>query len=209
MTTDSTKDTPDAPLTSRIGEANRVTRETKIACKVDLDGSGRAAISSGLPFLDHMLNSFTLHGSFDIELTCAGDLEIDDHHTVEDCALALGAAIYSALGERRGIERYGAAYVPMDESLARVVIDLSGRAASVTLLGMKRESIGGIATENFDHFFTSIASTLRASIHVDVLRGANDHHRIEAAFKAFGRALRDACRPTRSAAIPSLKGTLA
>lgn len=192
----------------RIGIIKRKTRETSIECRVNLDGTGVRSVETGIPFFDHMLSSFALHGKIDIELTCKGDLEIDDHHTVEDCALALGESVSSALGERRGIERFGHAYVPMDEALARVVIDLSGRAASVVELGMRRESIGSIATENFAHFFTSFASALRAAVHIDVLRGSNDHHRIEAAFKACGRALREAQRVTASSDIPSEKGVL-
>ena len=206
--TDQTSAISSTNSSGRIGYIERVTRETNIICRIDLDGTGKRAISSGIPFLDHMLNSFSLHGKFDLELTCAGDLEIDDHHTVEDCALALGEAFHSALGDRRGIERYGTAYVPMDEALARVVIDLSGRPASVVDLCLVREAIGGVATENFAHFFSSFANTLRAAVHVDVLRGANDHHRIEAAFKACGRALHDACSADGSSTVPSLKGVL-
>ena len=195
-------------ISPRIGIVERITRETNIACRVDLDGIGITSLESGIPFLDHMLSAFALHGKLDLALTCTGDLVVDDHHTVEDCALALGEALRLALGDKRGIERFGYAYVPMDEALTRVVIDLSGRAASVVNLQMSRESIGGVASENLDHFFASLAQTLRASVHVDVLRGANDHHKIESAFKACGRALRDAVRITDASGIPSTKGVL-
>jgi len=193
---------------SRTGSIERVTRETAIVCKVNLDGAAQRKIESGIPFFDHILSSLELYAEIELELTCNGDLAVDDHHTVEDCALAIGQALNAALGNRCGIERFGFACIPMDETLARVVIDLSGRPASVIDLQLTRETIGGIACENFTHFFSSFATALRAAVHVDVLRGANDHHRIEASFKALGRALRDAKRRTTSSDVPSLKGVL-
>jgi imidazoleglycerol phosphate dehydratase HisB len=194
--------------TQRIGTVERVTSETRIALTVNLDGSGRAEVFTGIAFLDHMLSAMARHGGFDLELRCEGDLEVDDHHTAEDCALALGTAIDQALGERRGIARFGSAYAPLDEALARVVIDLSGRPMPVVDLGLKREMLGGIACENLLHFFVSLAMNLRAAVHVDVLRGDNDHHRAEAAFKALGLALRAAVARTGSDQVPSTKGVL-
>jgi imidazoleglycerol phosphate dehydratase HisB len=194
--------------TQRIGTVERVTSETRIALTVNLDGSGRAEVFTGIAFLDHMLSAMAKHGGFDLELRCEGDLEVDDHHTAEDCALALGTAIDQALGERRGIGRFGYAYAPLDEALARVVIDLSGRPMPVVDLGLKREMLGGIACENLTHFFVSLAMNLRAAVHVDVLRGDNDHHRAEAAFKALGLALKSAVARTGSDQVPSTKGVL-
>lgn len=194
--------------TQRIGTVERVTSETRIALTVNLDGSGRAEVFTGIAFLDHMLSAMARHGGLDLELRCEGDLEVDDHHTAEDCALALGTAIDQALGERRGIARFGSAYAPLDEALARVVIDLSGRPMPVVDLGLKREMLGGIACENLTHFFVSLAMNLRAAVHVDVLRGDNDHHRAEAAFKALGLALRSAVARTGSDQVPSTKGVL-
>lgn len=194
--------------TQRIGTVERVTSETRIALTVNLDGSGRAEVFTGIAFLDHMLSAMAKHGGFDLELRCEGDLEVDDHHTAEDCALALGTAIDQALGERRGIARFGSAYAPLDEALARVVIDLSGRPMPVVDLGLKREMLGGIACENLTHFFVSLAMNLRAAVHVDVLRGDNDHHRAEAAFKALGLALKSAVARTGSDQVPSTKGVL-
>ncbi len=194
--------------TQRIGTVERVTSETRIALTVNIDGSGRAEVFTGIAFLDHMLSAMAKHGGFDLELRCEGDLEVDDHHTAEDCALALGTAIDQALGERRGIARFGYAYAPLDEALARVVIDLSGRPMPVVDLGLKREMLGGIACENLTHFFVSLAMNLRAAVHVDVLRGDNDHHRAEAAFKALGLALKSAVARTGSDQVPSTKGVL-
>jgi imidazoleglycerol phosphate dehydratase HisB len=175
---------------------------------VNLDGRGDAAISTGIGFLDHLLTSLSRHSRIDISLTCEGDLDVDDHHSAEDCALALGQAIDLALGERRGFARFGHAYAPLDEALARVVVDVSGRPCAVVDLGLRREAIGGLACENIPHVITSLATTLRAAIHVDVLRGRNDHHRAEAAFKALALALRSAVARTEDASVPSTKGVL-
>lgn len=192
----------------RIGTCSRVTNETRIDARVNLDGTGEAEIFTGIAFLDHMLSATARHGSLDVTLRCEGDLEVDDHHTAEDCALALGTAIDRALGERRGIVRFGHAYAPLDEALARVVIDFSGRPMPVVDLGLRREMLGGIACENLTHVFVSLAMSVRAAIHADVLRGDNDHHRAEAAFKALGLAIRAAVRRTGSDEVPSTKGVL-
>lgn len=195
-------------MTPRTATRSRSTAETQIEVTVNLDGTGRAEVSTGIGFLDHMLISLARHARLDLSLTCSGDLQVDDHHTAEDCALALGAAIDQALGDRRGFARFGHAYAPLDEALARVVIDLSGRPCAVIDLGLRRESLGTLATENITHFFRSLASTLRAALHVDVLRGENDHHRAEAAFKACALALRAALARTDDNTVPSTKGTL-
>ncbi len=192
----------------RVGAVERRTRETAVRVRMLLDGTGRSEIATGLGFLDHMLTAFARHARFDLELTCEGDLEVDDHHTVEDCALALGSALDAALGERRGIRRFGFAFAPLDEALARVVVDLSGRPAPQVALGLRRERIGEVACECLAHFFHSLAVTGRMALHVDVERGENDHHRVEAAFKALALALREAVSSDGSAEVPSTKGVL-
>ena len=184
----------------------RKTAETEIGLTLDLDGAGRSEVSTGLGFLDHMLTALAKHGRFDLDLDCTGDLEVDDHHTVEDCALILGRAFDEALGERRGIRRFAHAYAPLDEALARVVVDLSGRPCPVVEMGFRRERVGDVATENLVHFFRSLAVTGRMALHVDVLRGENDHHRAEAAFKAL--ALRGAVAKEGHDDVPSTKGSL-
>lgn len=186
----------------------RKTSETDITCSVTLDGAGNADVKTGLGFLDHMLMALAKHSGIDLAIACRGDLHVDDHHTAEDCALAIGQAIDAALGDRRGVARFGSAYAPLDEALARVVIDLSGRPVSVVELGLKRERLGDVACENITHFFRSFAVTGRLTIHVDVLRGENDHHQAEAAFKALALAMRQAVALTGGASVPSTKGTL-
>lgn len=192
----------------RIGRVERRTAETSIQLAINLDGTGRSEIATGLGFLDHMLTALAKHGRLDLEVTCEGDLEVDDHHTAEDVALALGMALDAALGERRGIVRFAHAYAPLDEALARAVVDLSGRPSPHIELGLVRDRIGDIACENITHFFQSLAVTGRMALHVDVLKGANDHHRAEAAFKALALALRQAVSSTGSNEIPSTKGAL-
>lgn len=192
----------------RTATITRKTAETAIACTVNLDGTGAARVATGLGFLDHMLTALAKHSRIDIDLACSGDLHVDDHHSAEDCALALGSAIDQALGDRRGIARFGFAYAPLDESLARVVLDLSGRPTAVVNLMLVRETVGDLAAENAAHVFRSLATNLRATLHVDVLRGENDHHKAEAAFKAFALALRQAVAQTGSGDVPSTKGTL-
>lgn len=195
-------------MTARSAAVTRTTLETAIELQLTLDGAGRAEVATGIGFLDHMLSALAKHGRLDLTLKCAGDLEVDDHHTVEDCALALGQALDQALGERRGIARFGSAYAPLDEALARAVVDLSGRPCAVIELGLAREMLGTLACENLSHFLASLATTGRMALHVDVLRGANDHHRAEAAFKAVALALRQAVRIEGPDQVPSTKGTL-
>lgn len=192
----------------RIHELTRTTRETDIRVTLDLDGEGNALVRTGIGFLDHLLTALALHARLDLTLTCSGDLEVDDHHTAEDCALALGEALDAALGERRGITRFGDALVPLDEALARAVIDVSSRPFSVIDLGLRRERLGALACENIPHVLRSLASAARLTLHVDVLRGENDHHRAEAAFKAVAVALRRALRVEDPQLVPSTKGVL-
>jgi imidazoleglycerol-phosphate dehydratase len=195
-------------MSPRQAAISRETLETRITLELTLDGSGRAEVATGIGFFDHMLSALAKHARFDLTLKCAGDLGVDDHHTVEDCALALGQALDRALGERRGIARFGSAFAPLDEALARAVVDLSGRPCAVVELGLKREALGQLACENLSHFFTSLATTGRMALHVDVLRGMNDHHRAEAAFKATALALRNAVRVEGPDEVPSTKGVL-
>ncbi len=201
-----------APLSpiagSRSARVSRTTSETSIELDLLVDGKGKADIGTGIGFLDHMLISLTKHARFDLTLRCKGDLEVDDHHTAEDCALALGQALDQALGDRRGIQRFAHAYAPLDEALARVVVDLSGRPCAVVELGLQRELLGGLATENIGHVFTSLAMASRSALHVDVLRGENDHHKAEAAFKAAALALRQAVARDGTDQVPSTKGIL-
>ena len=195
-------------MTGRSAGVSRETGETRITLELNLDGSGRSEIRTGIGFLDHMLAALSRHARFDLELTCEGDLEVDDHHTAEDCALALGQALDQALGERRGIVRFGHAYAPLDEALARAVVDLSGRPAPVIDLGLRREMLGALSSENVAHVFHSLAVAARIALHVDVLRGDNDHHRAEAAFKATALALRQAVASDGTGEVPSTKGVL-
>ena len=195
-------------MTARKADTTRKTKETEITVSLNLDGTGVAEVATGIGFLDHMLSTLAKHARIDLSLACKGDLHIDDHHTAEDCALALGAALDEALGERTGIGRFGSAYAPLDEALARAVIDLSGRPYAYVELGLKREALGGLACENIGHVLRSLATAARATLHVDVLRGENDHHRAEAAFKAVALALRQAIAQTGEVGVPSTKGVL-
>lgn len=192
----------------RRAEHRRKTKETEIAVALQLDGTGEAKVATGVGFLDHMLTALARHARFDLDLSCSGDLDVDDHHTAEDCALALGAALDQALGERRGIRRFGSAYAPLDEALARAVVDLSGRPFAEVSLQLTRDRLGELAAENAGHVIRSLAAAARACIHVDVLRGENDHHKAEAAFKALALALREAVALDGSGEVPSTKGTL-
>ena len=194
-------------MSPRTASHARKTNETDIEVRLALDGTGRAEISTGLGFLDHMLAALAKHARFDLVLRAKGDLEIDDHHTVEDCALALGATLEQALGDRAGIARFGHAFVPLDEALARAVVDLSARPWPAVRLAFRRERLGDVATENLTHFLQSLAIAARMALHVDVLCGDNDHHKAEAAFKAVARALRVACARD-GADVPSTKGVL-
>jgi imidazoleglycerol phosphate dehydratase HisB len=186
----------------------RLTRETEIQGRICLDGTGLSTIETGIGFLDHLLATLARHGRFDLELTCRGDLHVDDHHTAEDCALVIGKALDEALGDRAGIVRFGHAYAPLDESLARAVVDLSGRPWAGVSLGLRGPRLGTLSTENVPHVLSSLAMTGRLTMHVDVLRGENDHHRAEAAFKAVALALRGAVRQDGGSEVPSTKGVL-
>jgi len=192
-------------LTARTATIKRKTKETDISVTVNLDATTPVAISTGIGFFDHMLEQLAKHGGFSLELECAGDLEIDEHHTVEDCALAVGEALRAALGAKLGLARYGFV-LPMDEAQVRVAIDLSGRAFGVFEGKFDRESVGGLPTELVPHFFRSLAESLKAAVHV-AITGENSHHMIEACFKGTGRALRQAFR-REGAELPSTKGVL-
>ena len=194
----------------RTASITRSTNETEITVTVNLDGSGRHEIATGIGFLDHMLAQVALHGILDITLHARGDLHIDVHHTLEDCGLALGQALDAALGARTGINRMGAAWVPMDEALAQVVLDLSGRPYAVVHAEWHTPTIGAVPTSLLAHFLESLAVTLRANLHARVAYGRDDHHQAEALFKALGRALLQAVQlePRRQGVLPSSKGKL-
>lgn len=194
---------------SRQAEIRRKTKETDVRVKLDLDGSGKSRVSIGLPFLEHMLELFAKHGLFDLDVKCDGDLEIDDHHSVEDIAITLGQALVQALADKSGINRYGEAVVPMDEALCRSVIDLSGRFYLVYEVPTKRQKIGNFSVELAEHFWRSFAETAKFNLHIDCLRGRNTHHILEGTFKASARALRQAVeRNSRISGVPSTKGSL-
>ncbi len=194
----------------RKAEIHRKTNETEITVRLELDGKGKHDLQTGIGFLDHMLSHIAVHGMFDLEVHASGDLQVDVHHTVEDVALALGQAFDQALDDRRGIVRMASAYVPMDEALALVVIDLSGRPYTVVQADWKTPSVGGIPTTLFPHFLESLAITARCNLHAQVFYGRDDHHQAEALFKALGRALDAATQidPRRAGAVPSTKGRL-
>jgi imidazoleglycerol-phosphate dehydratase len=193
----------------RLATVHRKTKETDVRVKLNLDGSGKSRISIGLPFLEHMLELFAKHGLFDLDVTCNGDLQIDDHHSVEDIAITLGQALAQALADKSGINRYGEAIVPMDEALCRSVIDLSGRFYLVYEVPTKRQKIGNFSVELAEHFWRSFAETAKLNLHIDCLRGRNTHHILEGTFKASARALRQAVeRNIRISGVPSTKGSL-
>jgi imidazoleglycerol-phosphate dehydratase len=195
-------------MTERIATLHRRTNETEIQLFLRLDGTGTANVSTGIGFLDHLLESLTKHARLDLELSARGDLRIDDHHTAEDCGIALGLALKEALGDRAGVRRFGYAYAPLDEALARAVVDLSGRPFADVKLELARERLGELSCENVSHVLTSMASAADLTLHTDVLKGENDHHRAEAAFKAVALALRQAVSPSGFGDVPSTKGTL-
>nr|HID14200.1 imidazoleglycerol-phosphate dehydratase HisB [Anaerolineae bacterium] len=188
----------------------RKTQETEVLVTLNLDGSGHYSVDTGIGFLDHMLAHVAVHGLFDLTVRASGDLGVDPHHTVEDVALALGEAFDRALGDRAGLVRIGSAYVPMDEALAFVAVDLSGRPYTISEMVWTGATLGGLPVTLIPHFFESFAVTARANVHARVLYGRDDHHKAEALFKALGRALDAATRqdPRRGEAIPSTKGTL-
>jgi imidazoleglycerol-phosphate dehydratase len=194
----------------RTAEIVRNTKETQIRVKLNLDGTGLASFATGVPFLDHMLDQISRHGLIDIEVAATGDLHIDAHHTVEDIGITLGQAFAKALGDKKGVRRYGHAYVPLDEALSRVVVDLSGRPGLEFHVDFKRAMIGAFDVDLTHEFFQGFVNHALVTLHVDNLRGENAHHQCETVFKAFGRALRMACEPDPRASdtIPSTKGTL-
>lgn len=186
----------------------RKTLETSVHVELTLDGQGRAEVATGVGFLDHLLGALAKHARFDLVLRCEGDLHIDDHHTAEDCAIALGQALDASLGERRGVVRFGSAFAPLDEALSRAVVDLSGRPHASIDLGLRRERLGTLSCEMIPHVLASLATASRSCFHVDVLKGENDHHRAESAFKALALALRQAVARDGTESIPSTKGVL-
>lgn len=194
----------------RTGTVTRTTRETDIRVTVNLDGQGEGQIETGIGFLDHMVDQVARHGLIDITMHVRGDLHVDQHHTVEDSALALGEAVRQALGDRRGIARYGEAHAPMDETLTRCVIDISGRPYCVFNTPFSQPQLGEMDTELFAHWFASFAQAASLTLHVETLYGENNHHIAESAFKALARALREAVAidPRKGDAIPSTKGVL-
>ena len=201
---------PLAAAAPRRATVRRDTKETKIGVSVDLDGSGAAKISTGIGFFDHMLEQIARHGTIDLEIDAQGDLHIDGHHTVEDVGIALGMAVGQAVGDKRGLTRYGHAYVPLDEALSRVVIDFSGRPGLVMNVPFKAGMIGGFDAQLAHEFFQGFANHALATLHIDNLRGENAHHQCETVFKAFARALRTAVTvdPRLGNVVPSTKGTL-
>ena len=199
---------PERP--TRRARVERNTKETRIAVELDLDGSGRAELATGVPFLDHMLDQVARHGMVDLSVKAQGDLDIDAHHTVEDVGIVIGQALAKAVGDKAGIARYGHAYVPLDEALSRVVIDLSGRPGLEFHVAFTRARIGAFDVDLAHEFFQGFVNHALVTLHVDNLRGANAHHQCETVFKAFGRALRMAVAydPRAGGAIPSTKGSL-
>jgi len=194
---------------SRTATIEQATRETRVHVKLNLDGSGQRQIRTGIGYFDHMLEQLAFHGLLDLELNCEGDLHVDQHHTIEDAGLALGKAIDQALGERTGIRRYGHAYIPMDETLARVVLDFSGRPEFHFRGAFSHDRVGEMETQMVRHFFKSLAQAARMTLHMELLYGENDHHKAEALFKGLARALSDsiAVEPRR-AGVSSTKGKL-
>lgn len=195
-------------LEKRQGTYSRKTSETEVSVSWVVDGTGECRSQTGIGFLDHMLAQLAKHGLFDLEVTARGDLQVDEHHTLEDVAIALGRAFDAALGSRVGINRMGDALVPMDEALARVAVDLGGRGFAVVVSDLSEAGAGGFRGDMVAHFLHSFAAEGRLTLHADVLRGANDHHKMEAIFKALARALEVACRkdPRRANLVPSTKG---
>jgi imidazoleglycerol-phosphate dehydratase len=200
----------EASIPSRRARVERDTAETRISVEIDLDGTGRAELATGVPFLDHMLDQVARHGMIDLEIEAKGDLHIDAHHTVEDIGITLGQALAKAAGDKRGLARYGHAYVPLDEALSRVVVDLSGRPGLEFHVPFTRALIGAFDVDLAHEFFQGFVNHALVTLHVDNLRGDNAHHQAESVFKAFARALRMALArdPRAGTAIPSTKGTL-
>lgn len=197
-------------MAERTAQVSRNTLETQIEVSVNLDGTGKASFDTGVPFLEHMMDQIARHGLIDMDIRCEGDTHIDDHHTVEDIGITLGQAVAKAVGDKKGIRRYGHAYVPLDEALSRVVIDFSGRPGLELHIPFTQKRVGQFDTELFWEFFQGFINHAQVTLHVDSLRGHNAHHQIETVFKAFGRALRMALEldPRMSGITPSTKGTL-
>lgn len=197
-------------MSARIATVSRDTNETQIKVSVNLDGEGRLSSQTGVPFLDHMLDQVARHGMIDLDISATGDLHIDDHHTVEDLGITLGQAFCAAIGDKRGIYRYGHAYVPLDEALSRVVIDFSGRAGLHMNVEFTRDTIGSLDTQLFWEFFQGFVNHAQVTLHIDNIKGFNAHHQAETIFKAFGRALRMAMAedPRMAGQMPSTKGSL-
>lgn len=201
---------PPSPNADRIAEITRNTTETRVRLKVNLDGTGQARISTGIGFFDHMLEQVARHGLFDLDIESDGDLHVDGHHTVEDVGITLGQAVHKAMGDKKGIRRYGHAYVPLDEALSRVVVDCSGRPGLAMNVAFTSGMIGNFDTQLAHEFFQGFVNHALITLHIDNLKGNNAHHQTESVFKAFARALRMALeRDARAAgSIPSTKGTL-
>jgi imidazoleglycerol-phosphate dehydratase len=197
-------------MAERSATISRDTLETQITVAVNLDGTGKARFDTGVPFLEHMMDQIARHGLIDLDVSAKGDLHIDDHHTVEDIGITLGMAVAEALGDKKGILRYGHAYVPLDEALSRVVVDFSGRPGIEFHVPFTRASVGGFDVDLFMEFFQGFVNHAKVTLHVDNLRGDNTHHQIETVFKAFGRALRMALSadPRMAGVTPSTKGVL-
>jgi imidazoleglycerol-phosphate dehydratase len=196
-------------MTKRDAQVTRNTLETQISVKLNLDGTGSSRLATQVPFLDHMLDQVARHGVFDLEIEARGDLHIDAHHTVEDIGITIGQAFAKAIGDKKGVRRYGHAYVPLDEALSRVVIDLSGRPGLEFNVEFVRARIGEFDVDLVHEFFQGFVNHAQVTLHVDNLRGTNAHHQAETAFKAFGRALRMAVEPDpRTSGVPSTKGSL-
>ena len=197
-------------MNARTAEVTRNTSETQITVKINLDGTGQTSFDTGVPFLEHMMDQIGRHGLIDLEISCQGDLHIDDHHTTEDIGITLGQAFAKAIGDKKGITRYGHSYVPLDEALSRVVIDFSGRPTLMHSVDYKRARIGGFDVDLFDEFFHGFVNHALVTLHIDNIRGKNAHHIAETIFKAFGRALRMALTvdDRSEGVIPSTKGSL-
>ena len=197
-------------MAARTAQVTRNTSETQISVKLNLDGTGQCRFNTGVPFLEHMMEQIGRHGLIDLDIECQGDLHIDDHHTTEDIGITLGQAFVEALGDKKGIKRYGHAYVPLDEALSRVVVDFSGRPTLMHAVDYRRARIGGFDVDLFDEFFHGFVNHARLTLHIDNIRGKNAHHIAETIFKAFGRALRMALEHDARVAdqIPSTKGSL-
>ncbi|MGI9013298.1 MAG: imidazoleglycerol-phosphate dehydratase HisB [Phycisphaerales bacterium] len=193
---------------TRAAHITRRTRETEIVLALRLDGTAQVNISTGIGFLDHLLTALATHAGFDLELQCTGDLEVDDHHTAEDCAIALGQALDEALGDRHGIVRFGTAYAPLDEALSRAVVDLVKRPYAHIDLPLNYDRIGELACENIPHVLQSLANAGSFCLHADLIRGSNDHHKAESMFKAVALSLRQAVQRTGRADAPSTKGVM-